>query len=197
MTTILFIVIGFFCGSLMFSAWIARLVLRTDLAGVGDGNPGATNVIKSGGLGWGLLAMCLDISKGAAPVGLARVAFGITGWELVLVAIAPVIGHAFSPFMRFNGGKAMAVSLGIWIGLTLWEIPLVALIAVVIAYRVLDNSGWSIVATLVAMLIALLVRGDPVLIAVLLINAAIAVYKYRADLRRPPGLRARRKPTAA
>lgn len=195
-TVVLFTIAGFFSGSLMFSAWIARYALRRDLRGVGDGNPGATNVLKAGGIAWGGLAMLLDICKGAIPVGLARYVVGITGWELLPIALAPILGHAFSPWLGFNGGKAMAVTLGVWIGLTLWELPAVGLTALVIAYLITDNSGWATFAMFTVTGVALLVlRGDPVLITIFILNAALVLYKYRADLRRRPTLR-RRKPAA-
>lgn len=189
MTALIFTIAGFLSGSLMFSAWIARFALRRDLTTVGDGNPGSTNVLKAGGKAWGGLAFILEICKGAIPVGLARYTVGITGWELVPIAIAPVLGHAFSPWLRFQGGKAMAVTFGIWIGLTLWTLPALGLTVLVIAVLTLDNSGWAVVIMFGVGLIGLLLIGDPVLVVVVILNALIVIYKYRADLRRRPGLR--------
>ncbi|MCS7071077.1 MAG: glycerol-3-phosphate acyltransferase [Anaerolinea sp.] len=189
MTALIFTVAGFLSGSLMFSAWIARYILGRDLAAVGDGNPGSTNLLKAGGFAWGGLAFILEICKGAVPVGLARYTVGITGWELVPIAIAPVVGHAFSPWLGFKGGKAMAVTFGIWIGLTLWMLPAIGLPILVIAVLLLDNSGWAVVILFSAGAVVLLIMGEPILLAVLILNAAIVIYKYRADLYRRPGLR--------
>jgi glycerol-3-phosphate acyltransferase PlsY len=189
MTALIFTVVGFLSGSLMFSAWIARYILGRDLSGVGDGNPGSTNVLKAGGAAWGGLAFILEICKGAVPVGLARYTVGITGWELVPIAIAPVLGHAFSPWLGFKGGKAMAVTFGIWIGLTLWTLPAIGLPILVAAVLLLDNSGWAVVILFSVGAIVLLIAGEPILLTVLMLNAAIVIYKYRADLRRRPGLR--------
>jgi glycerol-3-phosphate acyltransferase PlsY len=97
-----------------------------------------------------------------------------------------VFGHAFSPFMRFRGGKAVAVTGGIWIALTLWEIPMFGGITLGIAFALISVSGWA-VAYLLAVLLAylLIAHPDPVLLAVFVINATLLLWKYRADLRQP------------
>ena len=111
-------------------------------------NPGATNVLRAGGMGWYLLALMLDITKGALPVGWAAHIAGISGWSLIPVALAPTLGHAFSPFLKFRGGKSVAASLGIWIGLTIWKIPLVALTLLTIFSLLITPSGWAVLFTL-------------------------------------------------
>jgi acyl phosphate:glycerol-3-phosphate acyltransferase len=69
--------------------------------------------------------LLLDVTKGVLPSSSPD-ALGLDGVALALVAALPVAGAAFSPFLGFRGGKALAVTLGTWIGLTLWTIPLVA-----------------------------------------------------------------------
>ena len=125
MAFLLWLAFAFFCGSLPFSVWLGKIALGKDIRHFGDANPGAANVFRAGSQGWGWIAILLDILKGALPVGLANFGAGITGWPLAAIALAPVAGHAFSPFLRFKGGKAIAVSLGIWCGLTLYQVPLV------------------------------------------------------------------------
>ena len=119
MTTFVWFIIGFGCGALPFSVWVGRLALRTDIRSYGDHNPGATNVIRAGGWQWGALALLLDYFKGAIPVGVAHFFMGLEGMALAIVALAPVLGHAYSPFLGFRGGKAVAATFGIWTGLTL------------------------------------------------------------------------------
>ncbi len=183
--------IGFFCGSLMLAYWLGSLVLRRDLRAVGDGNPGATNVIKAGGLRIGLLAMALDVIKGMVPVGIAVWIVGIHGAGLVLVALAPIFGHAFSPFLRFKGGKAVAVSGGVWIALTAWEIPTFAGILLGLWFSIIEVSGWAIVMLLTCLLAyMILAHPDPTLLTIMIINSALLVTKYRADLRQFPRPRA-------
>lgn len=121
--TIGWVLAGFFAGALPFSVWIGRLAMGKDIRLFGDGNPGAFNVFRAGGRGWGWLAILLDGLKGAIPVGLANFWAGYEGWSLACIALAPVLGHAFSPFLRLRGGKGLAVTFGVWTGLSLWLAP--------------------------------------------------------------------------
>ena len=125
MTMLLWTGFGFLVGAMPFSYWLGRIVLHTDIRLYGDGNPGAISAWRAGTWRIGLPAMLLDYLKGAVPVSLAHLAFGISGWSLVPIALAPVLGHAFSPFMRFRGGKAIAATFGIWTGVLLAEGPMV------------------------------------------------------------------------
>ncbi len=178
------LLIAFISGSLPFSVWIGRLFLGRDIRHAGDGNPGAANVFLSGDSLAGLLALMLDISKGAAPVGLAYFNLGMRGVDMALIAIAPILGHAFSPFLHFQGGKALAVTLGVWIGLTLWKIPVVAVTAVVIGIAMLTSPGWSVLMALAAILIALLSwLPDPLLLGVWCAQLLILSWTHRQDLR--------------
>ena len=115
--------IGFILGSIPFSVWLGRVVLHKDIRAYGDGNPGAANVLRAGGRLVGVVAILLDFAKGAIPVGVAVFVVRMSGWRLVPVALAPVLGHAFSPFLSFRGGKAIATTFGVWTGLTLWLGP--------------------------------------------------------------------------
>jgi len=190
MTTLLWIAFAFFCGSLPFSVWLGKIALRTDIRQYGDANPGAANVFRAGSKGWGAVAILLDILKGAIPVGLAHYGAHITDWSLTLIAIAPIAGHAFSPFLRFKGGKAIAVSLGIWCGLTLYQVPLVLGLILGILIALFTNNGWSTVIGFASLSVYLLIIAAPLwMLGVWLGNLLIVVYKHRADLKQPTTLR--------
>jgi glycerol-3-phosphate acyltransferase PlsY len=189
-TILPWIAFAFFCGSLPFSVWLGKLALRTDIRQFGDANPGAANVFRAGSKGWGTIAILLDILKGAIPVGLANYAAGITDWSLALIAIAPIAGHAFSPFLRFKGGKAIAVSLGIWCGLTLYQVPLVLGLILGIYIALFTNNGWATVLGFANLIVYLLIIAAPAwMLGVWLGNLIIVVYKHRADLKHPTALR--------
>jgi acyl phosphate:glycerol-3-phosphate acyltransferase len=133
----------------------------------------------------------LDISKAAAPVGYTYQILGIRGWEMVAIAVAPVLGHAFSPFLRGQGGKAVAATLGAWIGLTLYTVPLVGIVGLGIAFSLLTISGWAVMGALTAVLLYLFrFQPDPLLLAALAGHTVILVWKHRQDLRQRPGIRA-------
>lgn len=183
--------LGFFLGSLPFSVWLTRWIAHRDVRSVGDGNPGATNALRAGGRALGLLVMFLDVSKAAVPLGLAYQTFGLRGWELLPIAAAPTLGHGYSPFLGFRGGKALATMLGVWIGLTLWEMPAVLLVSIVLFYALLTVDGWAaLITTLVGLGYLLLFRPDPAFLGVMAFQIAFVILRHRADLRRRPGLRA-------
>ncbi len=190
MSTALWTVVGFASGSLMFALWLGRLALRRDIREVGDGNPGAFNMLAAGGIGLGALAMLLDALKGAIPVGVARWGFGIGGAPLVAIALAPVFGHAFSPWLRFKGGKAVAVTFGIWTGLTAWEAPTFMGLLLGLGFSLIAVSGWAVLWMMACIgAYYLITYPDPVWLTIWLVNTLILAYKYRADLRQPLDLR--------
>jgi glycerol-3-phosphate acyltransferase PlsY len=114
---ILWTAISFLSGSLMFSYWLG-LIAHHNLKAIGDTNPGGLNLWKAAGYPYGLSGIILDVLKGYVPVALLVNTGTVTGYEVVLIAAAPVLGHAFSPFLKGRGGKAIAVTFGVWSALT-------------------------------------------------------------------------------
>ncbi len=183
-------IVALLVGSVPFSVIIARYALGVDLRRVGDGNPGATNVLRAGGLRWGALALALDFLKGAVPVGLAHFLGDVRGATLALVALAPVTGHAFSPWLRGRGGKAVAATFGVWAGLSFWYVPTMLGLLLAVGYTVLTVDGWAVMLALAGVGLHLLwFNPDPVWLAVLAGNLIIVGWKQRADLRRRPRLK--------
>ena len=182
--------IAFVCGSFPFSVWLGKLLLGVDVRQYGDGNPGATNLIRAGSKSIGLLALILDVSKAAIPVGLSYYNLGIRGIPMYLIAIAPILGHIFSPFLGFHGGKAIAVSLGVWIGLTTWKASLVGVIGTAVGIALISSSGWAVMLGLTMILFALLFWiPDPLLFSVWVSETLILAWTHRSDLRQRPVLR--------
>jgi glycerol-3-phosphate acyltransferase PlsY len=190
MLSIAFILLAFICGSLPFSVWVGKLLVGQDVRQLGDGNPGATNVFKSGKPLAGLLALILDISKAAAPVGVAYFSLNIRGPSMFLIAIAPILGHAFSPFLHFRGGKALATALGVWIGLTIWKASLPAVAGVLIGIVLFTSAGWSVMLAMAGILVTLVIwRPESLFLGVWLAETLILAWTHRTDLRRGPHLR--------
>lgn len=111
---------GFLCGAIPFGFLAGRLQ-GIDLREHGSGNIGATNTIRILGKAVGIPVLLLDTAKGFLPVFLAQNR-GISSWWVVGVGLCAVIGHIYSPVVRFRGGKGVATSLGVLVGLS----PLVA-----------------------------------------------------------------------
>jgi acyl phosphate:glycerol-3-phosphate acyltransferase len=182
--------ISFVLGGLPFSVWLGKLFLDVDVRIYGDGNPGAMNTFRAGGKLPGLLTLLLDISKAAAPVGIAYFNLGIRGVPMFLISIAPVLGHVFSPFLKFRGGKALATSLGVWIGLTLWKISLPAVIGALLGIAFFTLPGWAVMLGLAAVLVSLIIWiPEPLLLAVWAVQVLLLAWTHRSDLRLGPHLR--------
>jgi glycerol-3-phosphate acyltransferase PlsY len=166
------------------------IFLGEDVRQYGDGNPGATNAFRAGNNLIGFLALLLDISKAAAPVGIAFHNLQIRGIAMFLIAIAPMLGHIFSPFLAFKGGKALAANLGIWIGLTLWVASLPAVVTVVIGITLFTSPGWAVIVAMLAIFITLLLwLPTPLLLSIWAAVTLLLVWTHRAELRRPPQFR--------
>jgi glycerol-3-phosphate acyltransferase PlsY len=190
MTWLALVLIAFLCGSLPFSVWLGKLFLGKDVRQSGDGNPGATNVFRSGSRVAGLLALILDVAKAAAPVGLAYYNLGIRGLPMVVIALAPILGHAFSPFLGFRGGKALSTALGVWIGLTIWKLSLAALAGVLIGIALFETAGWAVMLAMIVIIsVILLWMPDSLLLIVWAGETLILAWTHRADLAQRPRLR--------
>lgn len=109
---VLWCLAAFACGSIPFGLILVKLAGKGDVRAHGSGNIGATNVSRVGGKALGLVTLLLDILKGVLPVLLARRA-GLDFQMVSLVALCAVLGHMFTPWLKFNGGKGVATALGV------------------------------------------------------------------------------------
>ena len=190
MTTAFWICLGYLLGSIPFSVWLGRVFRAMDIRSVGDGNPGAMNAWKAGGWQIGCPTIILDYLKGLLPVGLAHFGAGVAGWELLPVALAPVLGHAFPLFLGFRGGKALAVTFGMWTGLTLGEAPIILGLFFLLFILLLSAEGWAVILGMSGLLVHLLLhQAQAGLLAIWSGNMLILVVKHRVDLRQPLRLR--------
>lgn len=145
---------GFVLGSIPFGVLVGRR-RGVDVTKEGSGNIGATNVARTAGKRAGVIVLLADIAKGAAPLVAYRYVIEPPAepWWLLAVGLAPVLGHCFSPWLKFRGGKGVATSFGVFVVAD----PIAALIAVgvfallYLAFRVVSISSMlgaiSVVAT--------------------------------------------------
>jgi len=184
--TLLLILTSVLLGSLPFAVWLGRLA-GVDPRQVGDGNPGAFNAWKAGGRRIGIPVLLLDFSKGVIPPALACQVWGWRGWPLVAISVAPVLGHAFSPFLGGRGGKGLAAAFGVWAGLTLAEGPLALGAALTVGTLGLRwRDGWVITLGLAALLADVLLRYPAwEMVVIWGVLAALLLWKYRQAFGRP------------
>src|ERR1700735_4572842 len=113
-------VLAYLIGSIPVAYIFGRVLKNLDIREHGSGNMGATNAFRVLGRGPGTIVLILDIIKGIIPVTLLANAFGLTdALSLVIIAVAAVAGHNWTVFLGFKGGKGMATSLGVLIGLAI------------------------------------------------------------------------------
>ncbi len=144
-TKILLVIISYLAGSIPFGVMIAAVMGTGDIRKQGSGNIGATNVLRTTGKLGGAMTLLLDALKGAIPVLIAKAWFGIDIWTLA-IALAAILGHNFTLFLRFRGGKGVATSLGVL--LALW--PYIGLITVGIWIGSMFIWRYSSLAALIA-----------------------------------------------
>lgn len=176
---------GFLLGGVPFSALFVRWFKHANIRDYGDGNPGAVNAWKAGGWKLGLSAGFLDFAKGGATTAVAVYVFGIENWALVPIALAPIAGHAFSPYLKFRGGKAIAATFGAWTALTLYKGPVALGLFLIIFYFTVDEDAWAAILAMVGLFLYLaIVIPEGYLLTIWAGNFSIVVYKHRRELAR-------------
>ena len=123
MTYLWALLIGYVLGSINFAVWVAKFK-GVDLFSSGSGNPGATNVKRTMGAFLGNTVFVLDFSKGYFAVVLVQYFFGVEGINYNLLGImgliGAILGHSFSIFLKFRGGKGVATTMGGLLALMPW-----------------------------------------------------------------------------
>jgi len=115
------IILSYLAGAIPFGYLVVRFVARQDIRTIGSGNIGATNVYRLLGMRWAAFVFALDCGKGAAVTYFFPSLFGagLGAWFTFACALAAVIGHMYPVFLKFKGGKGVAVSAGVALGLGL------------------------------------------------------------------------------
>lgn len=149
--SVLAAVVGYLIGSLSFAVIVSRLFGLADPRSYGSGNPGATNVLRSGNKAAAAVTLLLDALKGWLPVWAANHWAGVAGFgdgTLALVGLAAFIGHLFPVFFKFKGGKGVATAAGVLFGVD-WLLGLLTLLAWVAVVAVSRYSSLGALAAAV------------------------------------------------
>lgn len=175
---ILITISAFLLGAIPFSPLIGHFILHKDIRCYGDGNPGAANVFRAGNPVIGMLAVLLDIFKGVPVVYFAARNSNLSANQLLLVAFAAIMGHAFSPLLRLRGGKAVAVTFGGLIGLMRPELLVPFAVAAIIGLIVLENHSWvMLLAPMVTLVCVLMNRAG--VGALIFMGAILLLYLFK------------------
>ncbi|MQF82634.1 glycerol-3-phosphate acyltransferase [SAR202 cluster bacterium AD-802-E10_MRT_200m] len=179
--------IALLSGSIPWALLLSKFLSRKDVRLIGDGNPGTANAWKSSGWIIGLTSLFLEVSKGGIPIYFAlnfrgKTLVDLSDIFLTLLLIAPAVGHAWSPFLKFKGGKALAVSWGAWIVITDGLAFPAALIFLGIMHGIQNNHAITVTVCLIGLLVVSLPSyQEYFLIWFWAANMILVMFKHRNE----------------
>ena len=181
------VVASYLVGSLSFAVIVSRLMGLSDPRTYGSGNPGATNVLRSGSKAAAILTLVLDALKGFLPVALVvrlGPSYGLGEWTIAGVALAAFLGHLWPVFFKFKGGKGVATAAGALFGIDplLGAATLATWLIIAAFFRY--SSLASIVAALFAPFWYLLTTGPDAIAIAVFVMGALLVWRHSANIKR-------------
>jgi glycerol-3-phosphate acyltransferase PlsY len=176
------IVLGYAFGSVPFAFILARRA-GIDVRVAGSGNVGAANVLRTTTMPLGVMVMALDMLKGAATVLLASAVEGAPA-TIAAAGAAAVIGHIYPVWLRFHGGKGIAVAAGVFAVLAPIATVAAASVFLLVVWISRVISLGSIAATLTLPPAALLTGASPSVARAAIGAAVLILFRHRANLRR-------------
>ncbi len=180
-------VAAFLLGACPFSVWIGRKALNKDITRYGDGNPGSANVFRAGNVTLGIIALVLDIAKGVPFIWLAYYVMHMPFSNLLFIGICAILGHAFSPFLKFKGGKAIAVTFGVLIALPQSELLLLFAIFTLLGFLFIEQNAWmAMMGPTGSSIFLLLYSGFTLELLFILCILALFIYKHFKELTEAP-----------
>jgi glycerol-3-phosphate acyltransferase PlsY len=188
------LVASYLIGAIPFSYLAGRAIKGIDLRDHGSGNLGATNTFRMLGAKWAVVVLLLDVAKGLVPVLFAgRVELGgdvAVHWMRLAAMFGAILGHLFSPYVRFSGGKGIATSAGAFLALAPWAfLGSFVLFVLVFAWRRIVSLASLSAAVTLPLWVYLagrtgLAESHWSTLAVSTIIMAVVVLKHRANIRR-------------
>ncbi len=186
---VLSIIIGYLVGSIPFGL-IAGKIKGVDVRKVGSGNIGATNIYRTLGAVPALIVFALDLLKGTAAVYLAQTLLPAATpllsreYYIVLAGVMAMVGHMYSIFLKFNGGKGAATALGILLGIAP-DLFVVVLIYVIICIAVTRYVSVASVTGVTLLAVLMFTFNKPMAyFAATLIVAILMIYKHIPNIKR-------------
>jgi len=179
------VVLAYLLGSVSFAVVVSRAMGLADPRSYGSGNPGATNVLRSGNKPAAVLTLLGDAAKGWVAVFVAKslaARYGLGEWTIALVALAVFAGHLYPVFHRFAGGKGVATAAGVLLALNPW-VGLGTLVTwVIIALFFRYSSLAALVAAVFAPLWYGFLFGPDEIWTAVLVMSAMLVWRHRRNI---------------
>jgi glycerol-3-phosphate acyltransferase PlsY len=176
-------IIGYLLGAVPFGVVVSRAMGLPDPRTVGSKNVGFTNVLRVSGKQAGILTLIGDMGKGWV-MGFAAMQLLQDEWAILAVALAPFLGHLFSPFLGFKGGKGVATALGSVLGVA----PLIGLLLLLAWLGAVGlwrySSGGALTAFILFPIIAALIRPSPAFVSFAALVTGLIVVKHKGNIER-------------
>lgn len=187
MMAVALVVLAYLLGSLSFAVLVSRAFALPDPRSHGSGNPGATNMLRTGRKSAAVLTLLGDMAKGWLAVWLAAyvsVRFQLPGWVIYAAAVAVFLGHLYPLFFSFKGGKGVATAMGVLFAISPW-LGLACLLSWVMVFVITRISSLAaLVASAVAPLFGYYLLGDVRALLALLVIAGLIFWRHRANIKR-------------
>ena len=202
--TFILAVAAFWLGACPFSLWLGKWLMKDDIRHYGDHNPGASNVFRAGNVKIGILALFLDITKGIPFVLLAHTIYKLPDPTVYAIGLCAILGHAYSPFLRFRGGKALAITAGVLLAQPYMDIFLATMLFILLMFLFNQTNAWTVIfGIMAATLYTAISYGISWAFLFMLLVLTIIGIKHFGDLKTVPSftvkpigwLRARRAKT--
>ncbi len=194
MSIVYLVLLSFLIGSIPTGFWLGKILKGIDIRKYGSGNVGATNVFRVLGKQWGVVVLLIDIFKGIFAVVFLPILIGKSQAtdEVLRIAlgISAIAGHNWSIFLGFKGGKGVATSLGVLIGLAvaLGQLRLVLLFSIVIWLSIFLITGFvslaSIICALFLPVLVIILTKSKVLIIFSLLVAFFGLLRHKSNISR-------------
>jgi glycerol-3-phosphate acyltransferase PlsY len=180
-TLFFYLILGYLIGSLPFAVIVSKAFGLADPRSFGSGNPGATNVLRTGNKAAAALTLLGDAAKGwLAMFVVAKV--GADGTATAFAGLAAFLGHLFPVFLKFKGGKGVATAIGVLIGLDGWLAAGSALTWLATAVFTRYSSLAAIVAATVAPTLALASHGIGAVSIVVIVMCLLLIARHKANI---------------
>ncbi|WP_026859762.1 glycerol-3-phosphate 1-O-acyltransferase PlsY [Jeotgalicoccus psychrophilus] len=182
-TVILLLIFSYLFGSIPFSLFISKTFYKIDLREHGSGNIGTTNTFRILGKKAGIVVLILDLLKGAIPVWVAMLVSTDVDFPVVIFGVVAAIGHVYSIFLKFKGGKAVATGGGAILAAN----PIIFLVLIatfLITLKVSKYVSLSSVFAAIALIISVMFTGDPFMIGFGVVLGIIVVVKHISNMQR-------------
>lgn len=178
---ILLVIAAYFIGSIPFAYIIVKLVKKIDIRTVGSGNAGATNAARVLGK-WGFISVfLLDAFKGFLPVFISHYYYGETIITLVVAAVV-VLGHTYTVFLGFKGGKGVATGAGVFLALAPKEIGIGLVVFIIVFLATKMVSAGSILASITLLIAVCLMSNWFALKVLTAVIVFFVIFKHRSNI---------------